>query len=160
MTIAPVVRTVTVKAPPVRAFALFTANIERWWPQTHHIGANPFTTVILEPHVGGRWFERDADGAECPWGKVLAWEPPARLLLAWQITGQWQYDPAFVTELELRFAAAEGGATLVTLEHRDLERFGADAERIAGLLGGGWPTVIADFASYAERQSTQKETVR
>jgi uncharacterized protein YndB with AHSA1/START domain len=157
MTIAPVVRTVTVKASPARAFALFTANIERWWPQTHHIGKAPFTNVVLEPRVGGRWFERDAEGGECQWGKVLAWEPPARLLLAWQITSQWQYDPAFVTELELTFAPAEGDATLVTLEHRDLERFGADAERVAGLLNGGWPTIIGDFAAYADTQR-QKET--
>ncbi|HEY1449201.1 MAG TPA: SRPBCC family protein [Caulobacteraceae bacterium] len=158
MTIAPVVRAVTVKASPARAFALFTANIERWWPQTHHIGANPFTSVILEPHVGGRWFERDAGGVECLWGKVLAWDPPARLLLAWQINGKWEYDPAFLTELELSFAPAEGGATRVTLEHRDLERFGADAPRIAALLEGGWPTIMADFVGYAD--STQKETVR
>jgi uncharacterized protein YndB with AHSA1/START domain len=158
MTIAPVVRTVTVKASPARAFDLFTANIERWWPQTHHIGATPFTTVILEPRVGGRWFERDADGVECQWGKVLAWEPPSRLLLGWQITSQWRYDPAFLTELELRFAPAEGGATLVTLEHRDLERFGADAERIASDLAGGWPSISADFATYADAQLEKEPT--
>jgi uncharacterized protein YndB with AHSA1/START domain len=157
MTIAPIVRTVTVKASPARAFALFTSNIERWWPQTHHIGGKPFASVVLEPRVGGRWFERDTEGVECQWGKVLAWEPPARLLLGWQINSNFQYDPAFVTELELSFAPAEGGATTVTLEHRDLERFGAEAERIAGLLGGGWPTIIADFAAYADVQ-LEKET--
>jgi uncharacterized protein YndB with AHSA1/START domain len=158
MTIAPVLRTVTVKAPPARAFALFTQNIERWWPQSHHIGGKPFTSVILEPRVGGRWFERDAEGVECQWGKVLAWEPPARLLLGWQINSSWQFDPAFVTELELSFAPAEGGATTVTLEHRDLERFGAEAERIAGLLGGGWPAIIADFVNYADVQLEKEPT--
>jgi len=158
MTIAPVVRTVTVKASPARAFVLFTANIERWWPQTHHIGKAPFTAVVLEPRVGGRWFERDADGAECQWGKVLAWEPPGRLLLGWQINQAFEYDPAFLTELELTFAPAGEGATLVTLEHRDLERFGADAERLAGLLGGGWPTIMADFATYADTQRQKEPT--
>jgi uncharacterized protein YndB with AHSA1/START domain len=158
MTIAPVVRTVTVRAAPARAFNLFTANIERWWPQSHHIGAKPFAAVIVEPHVGGRWFERDADGAECQWGKVLAWEPPTRLLLGWQITSEWRYDPAFLTELELRFEPVDGGATLVTLKHRDLERFGADAEKVAGQLGGGWPSIMADFVTYADAQRTKEPT--
>jgi uncharacterized protein YndB with AHSA1/START domain len=157
MTIAPIVRTVTVKAGPKRAFDLFVSNMERWWPLSHHIGKTPFTAVIMEPKVGGRWFERDASGAECQWGEVLAWEPPTRILLAWRLNARFEYDPTFLTEVELRFAPTAAGGTAVTLEHRNLERFGADAEKLAGELGGGWPSILADFAGFADVQSKQKE---
>lgn len=157
MTIAPIVRTVTVKARPQRAFDLFVSNMERWWPLSHHIGKTAFTAVVMEPKVGGRWFERDASGAECQWGEVLAWEPPSRILLAWRLNARFEYDPTFLTEVELRFAPTEAGGTAVTLEHRNLERFGADAEKLAGELGGGWPSILADFVGYADVQSKQKE---
>jgi uncharacterized protein YndB with AHSA1/START domain len=83
----------------------------------------------------------------------LAWEPPSRLLLGWQINCEWGYDPNLVTEVEVTFVSAEGGGTLVTLEHRDLERFGADAERHAERIRGGWPARLADFAQYADTNS-------
>jgi hypothetical protein len=144
--IAPVVRRVTVPVAPDRAFALFAGRIGAWWPKGKHIGANPAVDVVLEPGVGGRWFERDAEGVATQWGRVLAWEPPTqhaggRLLLAWQITADWTFDPEFETEVEVRFAAADGG-TEVRLEHRCLERYGAAAERMAGMLGGGWPLML------------------
>ena len=78
MSIAPIVRTIQVKAPPARAFDLFTSRIGDWWPKG--IGKAPHVAIVMEPRVGGRWFERDADGNETQWGKVLSWEPPARLL--------------------------------------------------------------------------------
>jgi uncharacterized protein YndB with AHSA1/START domain len=155
MTIAPIVRKVTVKASPARAFELFCAHMERWWPAGRTVGKQPHVAIVMEPRPGGRWFERDADGVETHWGKVLAWEPPSRLLLAWQLNSQWQYDPQFLTEVELAFAPADGGGTLVTLEHRDLERFGADAEKFAEQLGNGWPRFLADFSGYAD--TLQKE---
>jgi uncharacterized protein YndB with AHSA1/START domain len=83
---------------------------------------------------------------------VLAWEPPSRLLLGWQLNSRWTYDLDFLTEVELTFAAAEGGGTRVTLEHRNLERFGADAQTQAEKLGGGWPRFLAEFAEYVETQ--------
>jgi uncharacterized protein YndB with AHSA1/START domain len=152
MTIAPIVRSVQVKATPDRAFHLFTSHIEHWWPKGKTIGKAPHAAIVLEPRAGGRWFERDADGNETRWGKVLAWEPPSRLLLGWQINSQWAYDPDLLTEVEVTFAPV-GGGTLVTLEHRDLERFGADAERHAERLRGGWPVRLADFAQYADTNS-------
>jgi len=158
MTIAPIVRTVTVKATPARAFDLFVSNMERWWPLSHHIGKTPFAAVVMEPTVGGRWFERDASGAECQWGTVMAWEPPSRILLAWQLNNQFEFDPAFLTEVELSFAPADGGGAKVTLEHRNLERFGVNAEKLAGELGGGWPTILADFVGYADANSVERET--
>jgi uncharacterized protein YndB with AHSA1/START domain len=150
MTIAPVVRTIDVNAPPARAFELFTQHMGRWWPVGRTVGKNPHAEVILEPHVGGRWFEVDAEGVETSWGKVLAWEPPGRAVLAWQLNSQWTYDPDFVTEVELSFSP-EGGGTRVTLEHRNLERFGADAEKHAAQLGGGWPNFLRDFAAYVSK---------
>jgi uncharacterized protein YndB with AHSA1/START domain len=153
MSIAPIVRTVKVKAPPERAFDLFAHHMGDWWPKGRTIGAHPHAEIIIEPRAGGRWFERDEAGAETHWGRILAWEPPGRLLLAWQITSQWAHDPDLLTEVELTFVPAEGGGTLVTLEHRDLERFGADAARHAGLLGGGWPALLGDFARHADAAS-------
>lgn len=150
MTIAPIVKSVTVKAPPERAFALFTGAISSWWPTGKTVGANPHVAIVIEPKTGGRWFERDAEGTETSWGKVLAWEPPSRLLLGWQLNGRFAYDPDLLTEVELTFAPADGGGAIVTLEHRDLERFGADAARIAGLIGEGWPSRLANFVQYLE----------
>ena len=153
MTIAPIMHRIQVKAPPARAFELFCTRIEAWWPEGKTIGKNPHVAIVIEPRPGGGWFERDAEGNETRWGKVLAWEPPSRLLLGWQINTQWVYDPELVTEVELTFVPAEGGGTLVTLEHRDLERFGVDAEAHAGRLNGGWPAFLGRFAQYADSHS-------
>lgn len=149
MTIEPVRSSVQVKAAPARAFEIFTTQTGLWWPKGATIGKQPHATIILEPHAGGKWFERDANGAETHWGKVLAWEPPSRLLLAWQINCDFGYDPDLLTEVELRFLPAEGGGTLVTLEHRDMERFGAEAARMAEKIRGGWPARLGDFATFA-----------
>src|SRR5271165_5464963 len=152
MSIAPIVRTVQVKASPARAFELFATRMADWWPKGRTVGKNPHEAIVVEPRAGGRWFERDADGQETSWGKVLAWEPPSRLLLGWQLNTAFTYDPDFLTEVELTFSAAEGGGTLVTLEHRNLERFGADAARFAEQLGSGWPNFLALFVQFADAQ--------
>ena len=157
MTIAPVVKSVSVKAAPKRAFELFTSEMGRWWPARMQIGRSPFAAIVVEPHAGGRWFERDAEGAECEWGKVMVWEPPTRVLLGWQLNSRFAYDPEFLTEVELTFAPVAGGGSIVTVEHRNLERYGDDAEKIAGLLGGGWPTCLAEFAAYADAHSSKEE---
>jgi uncharacterized protein YndB with AHSA1/START domain len=153
MSIAPIVHKVRVKAPPARAFDLFATQMDHWWPKGRTIGKKPHVAIVAEPRPEGRWFERDADGNETHWGKVLAWEPPSRLLLGWQINSQWGFDPDFLTEVDLTFVPAEGGGTLVTLEHRNLERFGADAARHAETLRGGWPTYLAEFGRYADSHS-------
>jgi uncharacterized protein YndB with AHSA1/START domain len=86
-------RSTSVGAPVERAFAVFTEQFHRWWPAEHHIGAGAPEVRVLEPGEGGRWFERAADGVECEWGRVLAWDPPRRLVLSWEINGRWQHDP-------------------------------------------------------------------
>jgi uncharacterized protein YndB with AHSA1/START domain len=152
MTIAPIVRSIEVKAPPEKAFTLFASRMGDWWPRGGGIGKAPCVTVVVEPHAEGRWFEVDADGNETQWGKVLAWEPPSRLLLAWQVSCDWGFDPALLTEVELTFAPAARGGTLVTLEHRNLERFGPHAASHAARLDGGWPGKLAQFANFANTQ--------
>ena len=149
--VEPVRVEVHVAAPPGRAFEAFTADFAAWWPRdTHHIGQVPAEEVVLETFEGGRWFERAADGGECDWGRVLAWEPHHRLVLSWQISAHWRFDPDLVTEVELRFDA-EGDGTRVRLEHRLLERFGepdaAVREQLAG--GSGWPHLLERFAGNA-----------
>ncbi len=150
---APVRRSVTVKAPPARAFEVFTASIGRWWPKSHHIGPVDPETVIIEPREGGRWFERAPDGAECEVGKVLVWDPPARLVLAWQLTADWRYDPDLLTEVEVRFLPEADGATRVELEHRNLERFGESAEAVRKNIDApsGWSMILELFAGAASQ---------
>jgi uncharacterized protein YndB with AHSA1/START domain len=153
MSITPVVHRIAVKTPPARTFELFVTHMDRWWPKGKTIGKQPHVAIVIEPRREGRWFERDADGNETNWGKVLAWEPPSRLLLGWQINTRWDYDPALLTEVELSFAAADHGGTLVTLEHRNLERFGADAVSHVQSINRGWPAHLAQFAEYADQNS-------
>ena len=153
MSIAPIVQTVQVKANPARAFELFTSRIAQWWPVGRTIGRNPHVAIVIEPHIDGRWFERDAQGNETQWGKVLAWEPPERVLLAWQIDSTWHFNPQLVTEVELTFVPAAQGGTVVRLEHRNLERFGTDAAHHSDTLRGGWPKYFTLFAEYADTQT-------
>jgi uncharacterized protein YndB with AHSA1/START domain len=154
MSIAPIRKSVTVKAAPARAFTLFTRDIARWWEKGRTIGAKPHVDIVFEPRAGGRWYERDEDGAECDWGEVLAWEPPSRLLLGWRLNSRFEFDPNLLTEVELTFVAAKGGGTVVTLEHRNLERFGDAAQRVAEQIGSGWPRHLAEFAAYADAEET------
>ena len=153
MTIAPISRTVRVRTAPSQTFDLFASHMTRWWPEGRTIGKAPAVAIVLEPRAGGRWFERDAAGHETPWGTVLAWEPPARLLLGWQLDARFAFAPDLVTEVEVTFAPVGDGGTLVTLEHRDLERFGADAVAVAGRLAGGWSDRLRDFAAHADAQA-------
>jgi uncharacterized protein YndB with AHSA1/START domain len=149
---APVRKSVTVKADAQRAFEVFTRGIGRWWPRSHCIAASPQQDVVIEPQVGGRWFEIGEDGSECNWGKVLAWEPPTRLVLAWQINGEWKYDAGLVTEVEVTFTPLSAGETRVDLEHRNLERFGDKGAEVRGMIDseGGWSAIIKRYAEVAE----------
>ena len=155
MTIAPIVKTVTVKATPAKSFDLFTNRISTWWKAGETLGKSPHQAIIIEPKVGGRWMERDADGKEIQWGKVLAWEPAKRLLLAWQINTNFKYDPDLITELEISFAPAKAGGTVVKLEHRNLERLGAGAETFVGMLDAGWLRHVTAVAAFIEEEKNK-----
>jgi DNA-binding transcriptional ArsR family regulator/uncharacterized protein YndB with AHSA1/START domain len=133
-----VVKTLTVQTGIARAFEVF-ADHGQWWPvQTHHMAEPPGTTVILEPFVGGRWYERSEDGSECDWGRVLAWEPPHRMLLTWQMGSGWVYepDPGLASEIEVRFTAEGPSRTRVEFTHWHLERYAGQAERMRSVLDG------------------------
>lgn len=136
---APVRKTIFVDAPQAHAFAVFTSGIGRWWPKSHHIGKVEPERPVIEPRAGGRWYELGEDGTECEIGQVLEWEPPARVLLAWQLDAQWKYNPALITEVEVRFAP-EGNGTRVDLEHRNLERLGESGETMRAMIDSpnGW----------------------
>lgn len=147
---APIRRSVEVKVPPARAFEIFTGGASRWWLKTHTINAtkSPIKDVVIEPRAGGRWFERGEDGSECDWGKVLAWEPPTRLLLAWQINADFKYDPSLLTEVEIRFTPS-GSGTLVELEHRLIERMGERAVGMRDAFTRGWGLLLESFTKQA-----------
>ena len=146
---APVRKSITVPASPERAFEVFTAGFGAWWPRSHHIGASALASAVIEPRAGGRWYERGDDGSECDWGRVLAFEPPKRVLLTWQITADWQHDANFVTEVEVRFIAEGDKSTRVELEHRLLDRYGARAAEMRGIFdsASGWTGLLDKFAS-------------
>ncbi|MBN9101186.1 MAG: SRPBCC family protein [Pseudonocardia sp.] len=147
--IPPITGTVTVAVPIDQAFRVFTGSIDSWWPHQFHIGAADVAEVILEPGVGGRWFERGVDGSECDWGRVLLWEPPDRLTFTWQINGTWQFDPdpEHASEIDVRFTANGPHDTTVTVEHHHFERLdggGTINDAIQG--GGGWTLLLDSFA--------------
>ena len=148
-----------VLAPPVLAWRVFTEKIGTWWPLAlYKIGKVNAVDAVIEPRVGGRWYERGEDGSTCDWGSVLVWEPPSRLVLSWDITADWQYDPALKTEVEVRFVA-EGKGTRVELEHRRLDRFGArrDEKRRIFETEGDWGRLLALFARVAEGSAKASE---
>jgi uncharacterized protein YndB with AHSA1/START domain len=150
MSVAPIVKSVTVKAAPEKTFDLFTRKTGTWWKAGQTLGKHPHQDIVIEPKTGGRWYERDAEGNEVQWGRVLAFEPSHRLLLAWQIDKTFKYDPDLVTELEITFTPAAGGGTTVRLEHRNRERFGAGTEKLIGIIKAGWTSHIATFGGFAD----------
>lgn len=141
-----------VDATPERAFTVFTEGIATWWPlDTHHIGPVTPETTIIEPREGGRWYERSPDGTELEIGRVIAWDPPVRVELAWELSTDYKHDPAIDTRVEVRFTPEGEGRTRVDLEHRGLEAYGDEGERVRGTFGspGGWPGLLERFATTA-----------
>jgi DNA-binding transcriptional ArsR family regulator len=137
-----VAKTEQVNAPLAVAFEVFAG--QRWWPvHTHHLAEPHGHEVVLEPFVGGRWYERAADGTETDWGTVLAWQPPYRLLLTFQVSSDWTYepDPGRGSEVEVTFTPRGPHVTRVDFTHRHLERYGSQAERMRRVLDakGGEP---------------------
>ena len=149
---APVKKSVSVKATPERAFAVFTGRFDAWWPRSHSIGESPLKEAVIEGRAGGRWYGRLENCVEADWGDVLAWEPPRRLLLAWRIGTDWKYDPDLLTEVEVTFTPEVGGATRVELEHRGLEAYAARTDEMRGSFGGpgGWPGLLDRLAQAVE----------
>jgi uncharacterized protein YndB with AHSA1/START domain len=152
----PVRKTITVNAPVDHAFAVFTAGFDTWWPRTHHIGKSPMKRAIVEGRTGGRCYTEQTDGTDCDWGSVLVWDPPHRLVLAWQINSSWQFEPdlAKASEVEIRFTSLMDGQTRVDLEHRHFDRLGAGGEAMRAMVGSdnGWSGTLQLFSTAAERR--------
>lgn len=148
-------KVVVVDAPRAIAWRVFTEKMGTWWPlATHKIGKSNAVDAVIEPRVGGRWYERGDDGTTCEWGRVLTWEPDTRLVLSWEITADWQHDRNLETEVEIRFIADGDHRTRVELEHRHLDRYGDRRDEMRGIFDseGGWTGLLAAFAARASAQ--------
>jgi uncharacterized protein YndB with AHSA1/START domain len=144
---------VQVRAAPEVAWRVFTQKMGSWWPLANYkIGKAQAVDAVIEPFVGGRWYEQGDDGSKCQWGTVLAWEPPSRLVLSWDIDADWQYDPNLKTEIEIRFADEGGNRTRVELEHRKLDRYGKRRDEMRRIYDteGDWGRLLEAFARAAE----------
>jgi len=144
--VPPVVKAVSVRVAPARAFDLFARDLARWWPIAQfHTGPDP-VGCALEPRVGGRVFERSADGRETSWGIVLAYDPPHRLAFSWVVGG---LSPDEAQQIDIRFVQ-EGSGTKVELTHRGWEKLGERAAALRERYDRGWATLIERcFAEYA-----------
>jgi uncharacterized protein YndB with AHSA1/START domain len=151
ITPAPIRKTLVVKAEPAKAFEVFARRMHDWSPEVQSL-LGKRREIVVEPKADGRWYEVSEDGSQADWGRVLAWDPPNRLLLAWQLDANFQYDPRLTTEVEVRFAPVEGGRTRVDFEHRNLERFGdrADETRVSLDSDGGWSGSFALYTALFE----------
>jgi uncharacterized protein YndB with AHSA1/START domain len=146
-------KVLSVKASPAIAWRVFTEQMGTWWPLAHYkIGKANAVDAVIEPHVGGRWYERGEDGSTCNWGSVLLWEPPSRLVLSWDINADWEYDPDLRTEVEIRFIPDGENGTRVELEHRRLDRYGERRDQMRAVFDteGDWGRLLAMFARVAE----------
>jgi len=152
--IAPVRKSIVVQATTQKAFDVFTAGIDRWWPRDHGLGAGAVIESIIEPFVGGRWYSRHADGAEAIVGHVLVWEPARRFVCSWEISADWKSQPgsAFASEVEVRFVPEGPGTTRVELEHRNFERMPAPGgEKLRNDVDRGWPKIMELFGDEISR---------
>lgn len=153
--IAPVRKTVHVRAPIAHAFEVFTSGLTRWWPHTHGVGGKPIGKVEMEPRAGGRWLEVAQDGTETVVGTIIHWQPPHRLVLLWQVNAQWQPDAAMRSEVDIRFIADGDEATTVELLHHKFETMGAEqGASMRRDVDGGWPGLLARFTAEAERDQS------
>jgi uncharacterized protein YndB with AHSA1/START domain len=145
-------RQVVVDAAIDRAFSVFTERFGDFKPREHNLLQAPIAETVFEPRVGGNILDRAAvDGSECRWARILAYEPPVRVVFSWDISPQWSIvtDPDLTSEVEVRFNAETPQRTRVELEHRHLDRHGPDWEAVArGVeVDGGWPLYLARYAA-------------
>jgi uncharacterized protein YndB with AHSA1/START domain len=156
--VQPIRKSVTVNAPVEQAFALFVDRFDSIKPREHNLLAVPIAKTVFEPRIGGHIYDVGDDGSECRWARVLAYEPPTRLMFSWDIDPTWQLepDPARTSEVEVRFIAESDARTRVELEHRHLERHGSGWRSVADGVEGeaGWPLYLHRYAeAVTEAQS-------
>ena len=142
---------ITVDAPAERAFEVFTSEIGTWWPPDHHILQAELAEIVFEPRAGGHVLDRGVDGSECRWARVLAYEPPTRVVISWDINLAWQLesDPSRTSEIEVRFLQEGPERTRVVLEHRHLDRHGDGWEQMRDAVGSpdGWDQGLSRLAT-------------
>ena len=144
-------RQIVVEAPLDKAFTTFVERIGDYKPPEHNMLGAPIVRTTFDPHVGGHIYDVGEDGSECRWARVLAFEPPDRVVFSWDIGPTWQpeTDPDNASEVEVRFVAETPERTRVELEHRHLERHGPGWEGLRQGVGdeGGWPLYLARYAA-------------
>ena len=147
---ASVQTSIVVEAPIERAFSVFTEDFGSFKPPEHNLLGVEIAETVFELHVGGHVYDRGVDGSECRWARVLAYEPPDRVVISWDISPQWQIetDPEKTSEVEVRFTAEAPERTRVEVEHRNIERHGGGWESVREGVGGegGWPLYLERFA--------------
>jgi uncharacterized protein YndB with AHSA1/START domain len=145
---------VVVEAPVERAFRVFVDEMASWWSPDHHILEGDLAEMVVEPRVGGHIYDRGVDGSECRWARVLAYEPPHRVVFSWDITTDWKIetDPERASEVEVSFTPEGDERTRVELEHRHLERHGPGWEGMRDAVGSpeGWSAGLRRFADYVK----------
>jgi uncharacterized protein YndB with AHSA1/START domain len=148
-TLEPIRRGITVDVDQARAFDIFTTDMTSWWPAEHHIGSAPIQEIVIEPRSGGRWFTRHEDGTETSTGYVVVHDRPHRLVVTWQVGGDWAYHEDLVTTIEVRFEAEGPDRTRVSLEHRDLDAFGDDAATMRKVFDApdAWTRTLERYAA-------------
>jgi uncharacterized protein YndB with AHSA1/START domain len=148
---AAVRKQIVVDAPIERAFTVFTDQFGDFKPPEHNLLGVPITETVFEPHVGGNIVDRAADGSECRWARILAFDPPDRVVFSWDISPQWtiETDHAQTSEVEVRFYADSPTRTRVELEHRHIARHGTGWEAVSGGVDGpeGWPLYLDRYAA-------------
>jgi len=154
---APIKHSIVVEAPIERAFKIFTEDFGGFKPREHNLLAVPIAETVFEPRAGGNVYDRGVDGSECRWARVLAYEPPNRVLLSWDISPRWQIetDPDKTSEWEVRFIAETPNRTRLELEHRHLERHGEGWEGVRDGVEGdqGWPLYLKRYAERIAREA-------
>ena len=144
-------RQIVVEAPQDKAFAVFTERLGDFKPPEHNLLGVPIAETVFEPRVGGHIYDRGTDGSECRWARVLAFEPPVRLVFSWDIGPTWQLEtePENASEVEVRFIAETSERTRVELEHRNIDRHGPGWEAVADGVGHdqGWPLYLERYAA-------------
>jgi uncharacterized protein YndB with AHSA1/START domain len=147
---------VVVNAPIDHAFTVYTEDMGSWWPPDHHILEGTLAEMVFEPRVGGTIFDRGTDGSECHWARVLAYEPPNRVVFSWDISMEWKLetDHDRTSEVEVRFFAESADRTRVELEHRKIDRHGPGWEQMRDAVGssGGWGVGLAAFAARLDEE--------
>jgi uncharacterized protein YndB with AHSA1/START domain len=142
-------RTITVNAPIDRAFAVFTERFGDFKPPEHNLLAVPIAETVFEPRVGGHIIDRGSDGSECRWARILAYDPPRRVVFSWDIGPTWQIesDPANTSEVEVQFVP-DGDGTRIDLEHRHIDRHGPGWDSLRDGVGKdqGWPLYLDRYA--------------